>query len=161
MDAAGCQGSVAGGERVFIGLGSNMGDRAGQIARALDWLGVHPDMTLVAATECIETEPWGVTDQPRFLNAVSEIRTLLGPEALLAELLKAEIILGRTREGRRPWGPREIDLDILVYGERAVESPDLVIPHPRLLERPFVLVQLLELAPNLRHPILGLPLSSL
>jgi 2-amino-4-hydroxy-6-hydroxymethyldihydropteridine diphosphokinase len=160
MGAARFQGPGPGRERVFIGLGSNLGDRAWQIDRALDWLRNHAAIEYVAATSRIETEPWGVTDQPLFLNAVAEIRTSLGPAALLTELQTAETALGRVKEGRARWGPREIDFDILLFGERVVETAGLVIPHPRLTERRFVLIQLLELAPGLRHPVSGLPLSS-
>jgi 2-amino-4-hydroxy-6-hydroxymethyldihydropteridine diphosphokinase len=159
MGAASFQGPAPAGERVFIGLGSNLGDRAGRIAGALDWLRRHRSIELVAHTGCVETDPWGVTDQPPFLNAVAEIRTALGPEALLAELQAAEVALGRQKEGRSRWGPREIDLDILLFGERIVETMDLVIPHPWLTERRFVLTQLLELDPDLRHPVRHLPLG--
>jgi 2-amino-4-hydroxy-6-hydroxymethyldihydropteridine diphosphokinase len=149
-----------GSERIFLGLGSNLGDRAGRIESALAWLGEHSDIELVAATRCLETEPWGMADQPAFLNAVAEIRTKLEPEALLAELQSAELALGRCKEGRPRWGPREIDIDILLFGDRVVSLPDLVIPHPRLTERTFVLLQLLELDPRLSHPTLGRSISS-
>ncbi|HUT77859.1 MAG TPA: 2-amino-4-hydroxy-6-hydroxymethyldihydropteridine diphosphokinase [Polyangia bacterium] len=159
MDTTRFQEEGPGGERVFIGLGSNLGDRALQIERALDWLRGHSAIKLVGHTGCIETEPWGVTDQPHFLNAVAEIRTVLGPEALLAELQAAEVALGRVKEGRSRWSPREIDLDILLFGERIVETIGLTIPHPGLTERRFVLTQLLELGPDLQHPLRRLPLE--
>jgi 2-amino-4-hydroxy-6-hydroxymethyldihydropteridine diphosphokinase len=146
--------------RVFIGLGSNLGDRAARIDSAFAWLAAHPALQLVRCSEVVETAPWGIEDQPMFLNAVAEIRTELEPEALLAELKRAEGLLGRIDSGRRRWGPREIDLDILLYGERVVESPDLVVPHPRLSERRFVVSQLVELDPDLIDPRNGAPLAS-
>lgn len=146
--------------RVFIGLGSNLGDRAARIDRALAWLAAHPALQLVRCSAVVETAPWGIEDQPMFLNAVAEIRTELEPEALLAELKRAERQLGRIDPGRRRWGPREIDLDILLYGERVVDSPDLVVPHPRLSERRFVVSQLVELDPDLVDPRNGAPLAS-
>lgn len=148
------------GARVFIGLGSNLGDREERIRRALEWLAFHRDMELVSHTAAVETEPWGDADQPRFLNAVAEIRTTLPPHALLAELKRAEQELGR-REGGRRWGPREIDLDILLFGEAIVESAELTVPHAHLLDRPFVLVQLVELDPALAHPVTGVLLRTL
>lgn len=147
-------------ERVFIGLGSNLGDRRKRIAAALDWLSTRPDIRLVVSSEIIETEPWGVTDQPRFLNAVAEIATRLDPRQLLAELKRGERILGRADEGRTRWGPREIDLDILLFGHVVLDSADLTIPHPRLVERRFVLEQLVVLDPSLSHPASGVLLST-
>lgn len=145
-------------ERVFVGLGSNLGDRAAHIEAACARLRDHPAIELVRRTELAETAPWGVEDQPAFLNAVAELRTTLAPEELLRALQRIERDLGRTPSRR--WGPREIDLDILLFGDRVVEGPQLVVPHPRLTERRFVLDQLLDLDPGLAHPRTGEPLSS-
>ena len=132
------------GVLAYIGLGSNLGDRRTVIARAVDRLRPR------RVSSVVETEPWGVTDQPRFLNAVAEIETDLAPAALLDRLLDLERELGRVRTER--WGPRILDLDLLLYGERRESSPSLTIPHPRLHERLFVLEGLAELCPDLRVP---------
>ena len=128
----------------YIGLGSNLGDRRAMIAGALERLRPARVSTIV------ETEPWGVVDQPRFLNAVAEIETELAPPALLDRLLEIEAELGRVRQ--RKWGPRTIDLDLLLFGDRRIVSPVLTIPHPRLHQRLFVLEGLAELCPDLAVP---------
>ncbi|RPH50634.1 MAG: 2-amino-4-hydroxy-6-hydroxymethyldihydropteridine diphosphokinase [Planctomycetota bacterium] len=132
------------GVLAYVGLGSNLGDRRALIAGALDRLQPR------RVSSIVETEPWGVTDQPRFLNAVAEIETELAPGALLDRLLDLERDLGRVRTER--WGPRTIDLDLLLYGDRQVSTPSLTLPHPRLHERLFVLEGLAELCPDLRVP---------
>jgi 2-amino-4-hydroxy-6-hydroxymethyldihydropteridine diphosphokinase len=134
--------------RAYVGLGANLGDREGAIRRAAELLGATRLSTLR------ETEPWGYEDQPRFLNAVAELETDLAPRALLERLLEVEGTLGRTREGLR-WGPRTIDLDLLVYGSERVDEPGFAVPHPRLPERLFVLEPLAELAPGLDVPGMG------
>jgi 2-amino-4-hydroxy-6-hydroxymethyldihydropteridine diphosphokinase len=131
--------------RAFVGLGSNLGDREALIRRAATLIGT----TRLSAIA--ETEPWGYEDQPRFLNAVGEIETPLGPRALLDQLLEVERQLGRERVGPR-WGPRTIDLDLLLYGEEELDEPGLVVPHPLLTERLFVLEPLAELDPAQRIP---------
>jgi len=128
----------------YIGLGSNLGDRRAMIAGALDRLQPRRVSTIV------ETEPWGVADQPRYLNAVAEIETDLEPAALLDRLLDLERGLGRVR--REKWGPRTIDLDLLLYGDRRVSSELLSVPHPHLHERRFVLEGLAELCPDRTVP---------
>ena len=131
--------------RAYVGLGSNLGDREGSIRRAA---------ALIRATRLsgiIETEPWGYADQPRFLNAVAEIETPLAPRALLDQLLEVERQLGRERVGPL-WGPRTIDLDLLLYGDETVDEPGLAVPHPLLTERLFVLEPLAELDPAQRIP---------
>ncbi len=115
-------------------------------------------MALETVTELLETPPWGVTDQPAFINAVASIETDLTPHALLACLKKAEAFMGRNMTGKR-WGPRVIDLDILIYGEVVMHDTLLTIPHPRITERDFVLKQLLELEAGLIHPKFLCPLS--
>jgi 2-amino-4-hydroxy-6-hydroxymethyldihydropteridine diphosphokinase len=131
--------------RAYVALGANLGDREESIRRAVELLGATRVSTV------IETEPWGYADQPRFLNAVAELETDESPRELLDRLLEIERDLGRTREGPR-YGPRTIDLDLLVYGDEERDEPGLVVPHPRLHERAFVLEPLAELAPELRHP---------
>jgi 2-amino-4-hydroxy-6-hydroxymethyldihydropteridine diphosphokinase len=124
--------------RAFVGLGSNLGDREGQILAAAEMLGA------TQLSSIRETEPWGYPDQPMFLNAVAEVDTALGPRELLDRLLEIERELGRTRSGPR-YGPRTIDLDLLLYGDEVVGEPGLTVPHPRLHERAFVLEPLAEL----------------
>jgi 2-amino-4-hydroxy-6-hydroxymethyldihydropteridine diphosphokinase len=131
--------------RAYVGLGANLGNREGSIRRAADLLGV------VRLSTIRETEPWGYVDQPAFLNAVAELETELAPRALLDRLLEVERELGRTREGPR-WGPRTIDLDLLLYGDLRLDEPGLTVPHPRLHERLFVLEPLAELAPDAAVP---------
>jgi 2-amino-4-hydroxy-6-hydroxymethyldihydropteridine diphosphokinase len=145
--------------RAFVGLGANLGDRRASIVAALSRLDREPGVAVVRRTALIETAPWGVADQPPFLNAVAELRTALEPLDLLALLKRIESELGRTAGPR--WGPREIDLDILLYGELAIDLPTLSVPHPRIGARPFVLSQLLELDPSLVHPATGQPFCDL
>ena len=142
---------------VTIGLGSNLGDREGYIRRALDSLADHPSIEVLRCSALIETEPWGVLNQPAFLNAVAELRTTLEPRALLCVLKKIERDLGREERDLK-WGPREIDLDILFFGDMIVDEPDLKIPHERILERPFVIEQILALDEDAVHPGLNVPL---
>jgi 2-amino-4-hydroxy-6-hydroxymethyldihydropteridine diphosphokinase len=129
----------------YVGLGSNLGDREATIRRAAVLIDARRLSTIR------ETEPWGYADQPHFLNAVAELETSLGPRPLLERLLEVERELGRERTGRR-WGPRTIDLDLLLYGDLAVDEPELTVPHPRLPERLFVLEPLAELAPARKIP---------
>jgi len=129
----------------YVGLGSNLGDREALIRQAASLLGARRLSTI------IETEPWGYEDQPRFLNAVAELQTRLAARELLEELLEVERTLGRERTGPR-YGPRTVDLDLLLYGDETIEEPGLVVPHPRLTERRFVLEPLAELVPTRRIP---------
>jgi 2-amino-4-hydroxy-6-hydroxymethyldihydropteridine diphosphokinase len=130
---------------LFVGLGANLGNREGTIRRAAELVSAARLSTIR------ETEPWGLEDQPRFLNAVAEVESDLTPRALLERLLDVERLLGRVREGPR-WGPRAIDLDLLLYGDRVIDEPGLQVPHPRLHERLFVLEPLAELAPDVVVP---------
>lgn len=132
----------------YIGLGSNLGDRETFLKRALRRLRPR------RVSRILETEPWGRRDQPRFLNAVAEIETPLEPAALLEHLQALERDLGRVRNTGR-WGPRTIDLDLLLYEDRRVQSAHLNIPHPRLARRRFVLEGLADLCPDRRVPGLG------
>ncbi len=134
----------------YLGLGANLGDREAALAAALRGLHRPPDMEVLRCSSLYETAPVGVTDQPPFLNAVAEVRTLLSPSALLARVLALETELGRRRTIR--WGPRVIDIDILLFADGAYDGPGLTIPHPRLAERAFALAPLTELAPLARFP---------
>lgn len=142
---------------VYLGLGSNLGDREAHIRAALREL--ERVVTLRALSSLYETEPWGVREQPRFLNAVCAGETGLTPHALLAEIKAIERRMGRQPSVR--YGPRLIDIDILFYEDRVVQTDELQIPHPRLAERAFVLVPLVEIAPHLKHPITGCTSSEL
>jgi 2-amino-4-hydroxy-6-hydroxymethyldihydropteridine diphosphokinase len=139
----------------YLGLGSNLGDRAASLCAALARLNHVPGVRVTAVSTFHETEPvGGPPGQPRFLNAAARVETALSPQDLLDRLLEVESALGRVRTGER-WGPREIDLDLLLYDEQVVEGERLTLPHPRLHERRFVLEPLAEIAPQARHPILG------
>ncbi len=135
--------------RAYLGLGSNMGDRPRMLASAVELL-AGPDLRVVRRSRVYETPPWGKTDQPPFLNQVIEVNTALGPEALLGRCLQVEQRLGRVRAER--WGPRTIDVDLLLYGDVVARRPDLTVPHPEMRRRAFVLVPLAEIAPGLRLP---------
>lgn len=138
--------------RAFVGLGSNLGDREALIARAVDAVGALRGTSVRALSRLRETEPVGITAQPRFLNGVLAVDTSLAPRSLLDALLEIENSLGRDREGVPPGGPRTIDLDLLLYGKCRISEPGLELPHPRLHERRFVLEPLHELAPTLEVP---------
>lgn len=134
----------------WLGLGSNVGRRARMIAAALDALGATAGLELIATSSVYETEPVGVTDQPDFLNVVARFDCALGPEALLDAIQGVEKRLKRTRTKR--WGPRTIDIDLLLLGDLRVETERLTVPHPELTNRQFVLVPLAELAPEILLP---------
>ena len=137
--------------RAYVGLGANLGDREQMLRLALEKLAAEPSVELVAASQLRETEPVDFLDQPRFLNAAAAVETDLSPRQLLARLQLIECELGRGRAGRR-FGPRVIDLDLLLYGSETVNEPELVIPHPRLHLRRFALEPLAELDPELEVP---------
>jgi 2-amino-4-hydroxy-6-hydroxymethyldihydropteridine diphosphokinase len=139
--------------RAFIALGSNLGDREATLRQALDQIGQVPLTTVVRASSLYDTEPMGIEDQPRFLNAVAEVETQLAPHQLLWNLMLIERRLGRVRTVH--WGPRTIDLDLLVMGDHVIEDGTLQLPHPEIAKRSFVLVPLVELDPMLHHPITG------
>jgi 2-amino-4-hydroxy-6-hydroxymethyldihydropteridine diphosphokinase len=145
--------------RAFLGLGSNLGDRQRTLQQAVQEIGRLERTRLTAISPVYETEPFGVTDQPMFLNAALEVDTGLAPEAILPGLLRIERELGRT-EGER-WAPRVVDLDILLYDGLVRESVELTVPHPGLSERRFVLVPLCDLDPDLVHPVSGLTMADL
>jgi 2-amino-4-hydroxy-6-hydroxymethyldihydropteridine diphosphokinase len=137
--------------RAFVGLGANLGDREATLRRAVDLLGQSHGVHVVATSSLRETDPVGFLDQPRFLNGAVELETGLGARELLARLLEVERALGRDRTGPR-YGPRIVDLDLLVYGDERIDEPGLRVPHPRLHERAFALEPLAELQPALVVP---------
>ena len=137
--------------RAYAGLGANLGEREDTLRAALAALGATEGVEVVAVSAFRETDPVGYLDQPRFLNGAAALETTLRPRELLDALLAVERSLGRTREGPR-FGPRTIDLDLLLYGDEALDEPGLTIPHPRLHERAFALEPLAELDPDLVVP---------
>ena len=140
----------------FVGIGSNLGEPERQIAAALEQLAAEDGIDVVAVSTLRETEPVGYLEQPNFLNGAAQLETELAPSELLERLLAIEGRLGRVRgEGPR-FGPRTIDLDLLLYGDESISEPGLTVPHPRMWERRFVLEPLAELAPGLEIPGVGL-----
>ena len=135
----------------YIALGANLGDRWRNLERAVELLGAEPDVDVVRVSRFRETDPVGYVDQPRFLNGAAAVETTLGARGLLERLLSVEQALGRERPGPR-FGPRTVDLDLLLYGDETVDEPGLTVPHPRLHERRFVLEPLAELDPALALP---------
>ncbi|GGA53349.1 2-amino-4-hydroxy-6-hydroxymethyldihydropteridine diphosphokinase [Nitratireductor aestuarii] len=133
--------------RAYLGLGGNLGDPASTMSAALKLLGENTSISVEEVSSLYRTKPWGKVDQPDFLNCVASVRTSLSPHELLETCLSVEHQLKRERRER--WGPRLIDIDVLVYGEEKVQTDDLEIPHPRIAERAFVLVPLLEIAPEI------------
>ena len=144
--------SATDSNRVYVGVGANLGTPRETIAAALALLDQESDVELVAVSTLRETDPVGYEEQPRFLNGVVQLGTELSPRELLARLLAIETRLGRVRGQGPRFGPRTIDLDLLLYGEETVDEPGLTLPHPRLHERRFVLEPLAELDPALEVP---------
>jgi 2-amino-4-hydroxy-6-hydroxymethyldihydropteridine diphosphokinase len=140
--------------RAYVALGSNQGDSQAQVRGAFRALAAMPDTQLLRRSSLYLTPPWGVTNQPDFVNAVAELETDLSPVALLQALLEIEHRAGRRRDGAR-WGPRTLDLDLLLYADQVLDEPGLTVPHPRMAERAFVLLPLAELEPTLKIPGLG------
>jgi 2-amino-4-hydroxy-6-hydroxymethyldihydropteridine diphosphokinase len=138
--------------RAYVGLGANLGDREATIRRALALLAEEPGIRVVAVSSLRETDPVGYADQPRFLNGAAALETELSARVLLDRLLAVERELGRVRGESPRFGPRPIDLDLLLYGEETIDEPGLTVPHPRLGERRFVLEPLRELDPELTLP---------
>lgn len=147
-------------QNAYVGLGSNLGDRAGYLLLAVRGM-LDAGLDVIRLSSIYETEPVEYEEQPAFLNMVAELRgsTLPSPEQTLARLLRIEYALGRTRDIRM--GPRTIDLDLLIFKDYLVETEFLGVPHPRIAVRRFVLVPLNELVPSLVHPVLGKPISEL
>ena len=142
------------GRLAYIGIGSNLDDPERQVRAAIDALTRLPRSAFVGASRLYRTAPWGKADQPPFVNAAVVVSTTLSPRELLDALLAIERAHGRVRDGER-WGPRVIDLDILVYGDARIDEPGLRVPHPHLAERPFVLLPLADLDPGLEIAGLG------
>lgn len=143
------------GCRAYVALGANLGDRARALRGAVALLGEHPDVDVLRTSPVYEAEAHTITPgevQPPFLNAVVEVATRLAPEGLLALCLDVEQRLGRRRTGTPRWAPRPIDLDLLVFGAVTYRAPHLLVPHPRMAERRFVLQPLFDLAPDLYVP---------
>lgn len=134
---------------VYLALGSNLGNRLANLKQAVAAL--SPQMEVKAKSHVYETPPWGYENQPKFLNQVLQVNTYLEPEPLLKHIKRLESTLGRKTSFRN--GPRLIDIDILFYDDLVLDTPSLVIPHPRLHERGFVLLPLMEIAPDLVHPV--------
>ena len=142
---------------IYLALGTNLGDRFANLQGAIAAL--PPAVRVEAQSPVYETPPWGLTDQPAFLNMAIKGGTELAPLALLAHLKDLEIHLGRTVSIR--WGPRLIDMDILFYDDLVLDTPGLTLPHPRMQERAFVVVPLADLAPDFVHPVLRRPVREL
>lgn len=141
-------------QRCFIGLGSNIGDGPGIILQALARLGADPAIEVMRTSSLYRTAAWGRTDQPDFTNAVAELATTLSATELLHKLLQLEADLGRNRDTGH-WGPRLIDLDLLTFADEIIRTQELTLPHPRMHQRAFVLVPLLELEPEFAIPESG------
>jgi 2-amino-4-hydroxy-6-hydroxymethyldihydropteridine diphosphokinase len=144
---------------VYLGLGSNLGDRAANIDQGLARLDAHPDIAVVRVSPLYETAPVGPVAQADFYNGAAEIETQLEPDGLLGILLATEKLLGRVRTER--WGPRTLDLDLLLFGREVVDRPGLIVPHPRLHLRRFVLVPLADIAPEVMVPNRGKTVAQL
>ncbi|WP_448097114.1 2-amino-4-hydroxy-6-hydroxymethyldihydropteridine diphosphokinase [Luteibacter yeojuensis] len=137
--------------RASIGLGGNLGDVRQRLDAAIDHLAVQPGIVLAGCSRFYRTPPWGLVEQPDFVNAAIAVDTTLSPHALLDVLLEAERTFGRVRDGER-WGPRTLDLDLLLYGDLVLDDIRLRLPHPRIAERAFVLLPLADLDPGLVVP---------
>lgn len=141
--------------RAAVGLGANLGDAAASVRAAIQALETLPGTRLVAASRLYRSAAWGVTAQPEFVNAVAVVDTSLPPRELLDGLLAIERRFGRTRVVGERWGPRTLDLDLLLFGDERMDAPGLQVPHPHLHERAFALVPLLEVWPDARIPGVG------
>jgi 2-amino-4-hydroxy-6-hydroxymethyldihydropteridine diphosphokinase len=142
---------------IYISLGSNLGDRLANLRNAMT--NISPKVKAVAQSSIYETEPWGYSDQPSFLNQIIKANTDLAPFDLLAFFKEIEVSMGRQETFR--FGPRLIDLDILFFDDLVINTPKLTIPHPRIIERAFVLIPLVEIAPDLYHPVIGKTIQQL
>ena len=139
----------------YVGIGSNLDDPAGRVARAVDALESRHDCRFLVASALYRNPPMGPQDQPDFVNAVAGFLTRLPARDLLTQFQELERLAGRDRADSQHWGPRELDLDLLVYGNQTISEPGLLVPHPGISARNFVLFPLLEIAPGLRVPGVG------
>ena len=137
----------------YVGLGANLGDPEGQLTEALERLNAAEEVEVTRVSTFYRNPPLGPANQPWYVNAAARVRTRLGPEELLRLLQQVETALGRVRGER--WGPRRLDLDLLLYNGEVIFAPDLVVPHPEMHRRVFVLVPLAEIAPQAWHPVMG------
>ncbi|MEQ8843764.1 MAG: 2-amino-4-hydroxy-6-hydroxymethyldihydropteridine diphosphokinase [Phycisphaerales bacterium] len=138
--------------KAYVGLGSNVGDSSGSIIRAASELGAIAGVRVIATSRLYTTRPVGIEDQPDFINAAAELEIDCSPRSLLDGMLALERRYGRDRSKERRWGPRTLDLDLLLFGDRVIDEPGLTVPHPRMAERRFVLQPLADLAPALVPP---------
>jgi len=152
----------------LVALGGNIGDARATLARALARFCDGTQVHLVARSSDYRTPPWGIEDQPAFVNLCAAVSTELAPQALLTRAQEVERAFGRERAGERRWGPRTVDIDLLAYDDLVLDTPDLTLPHPRLFERAFVLVPLAEIAPErviagrrVRDALVGLDASGI
>ncbi len=147
--------------RAYLGIGSNLGDRAGIISSAINALEAEDGIRVIAQSRVIETEPVGGPEQGKYLNGVVGLMTSLEPRVLLEVCLRIEREHGRDRSRETRWGPRTLDLDILLYGRQIISEPGLIIPHPRMHERPFVMIPLSEIGPSQWHPVREMTIQTL
>lgn len=145
----------------YIGIGSNLGDRAGIIRSAISALNAVDEVRVITQSRVIETEPMGTPGQGKYLNGAVGVMTSLEPRALLGVCLQIERKHGRDRSREIRWGPRTLDLDLLLYGKRIISEPGLIIPHPRMHERPFVLIPLAQIGPSQWHPVREMTIQTL
>lgn len=147
-----------------VALGSNLGDRHANIRAAIAALQAHPAIEVLTVSSLHETEPIGLAGQAKYVNAAATMRTMLSPRDLLTECLRIEVANNRIRTPESRWGPRTLDIDVLLYGDLVIDDegpPRLCIPHPRMTERRFVMEPLTEIAGNLIHPVLKMPISAI
>ncbi len=147
--------------RVFLSIGSNLGDRVANIQQAVSMLSLDNRIKILKTSSFYETQPWGNKNQPWFINAAMAIETVLDPEEVLSIFQNIEAKLGRKRELFKKWSERTLDIDILMYDEQIINSKNLIIPHPYMHERAFVLVPMLEVKADLVHPIFNKTISEL
>lgn len=145
----------------YIGIGSNLGDRACTISSAINALDAVDEVSVITQSRVIETEPMGTPGQGKYLNGAVGVMTSLEPRELLGVCLQIEREHGRDRSHETRWGPRTLDLDLLLYGRQIISEPGLIIPHPRMHERPFVLIPLTEIGPSQWHPVREMTIQTL